>query len=57
MNKQNANWGFVRIVEPWRNFSAMIAISEAAAKQVSALDEEGRRMEVRCHWGEGYAMP
>lgn len=35
----------------------MIAVSVAAARQVSELEPEGRRRPAACHSGRGYAMP
>jgi hypothetical protein len=53
MKRQNANWGFVREIESWRYFSAIMATSLAAARQVSALEAEGSRMDFACHSCDG----
>jgi hypothetical protein len=47
--RQNANSGATTPVDECKNLSAIMDVSEAAAKQVSAEDPDGSRIELISH--------
>lgn len=53
MNRQKENWGFVKMGEKDRNLLAIVAISEAASRHVSAEDADGSLMGQFCQCDGG----